>query len=83
MRSVVSEDLHARRVLTLANATLGVIHAASLAVATVGRSLAQARGLEPKHAIKQVDRLLSNTGVNVWSRTTAPGLLSAGSASTV
>lgn len=66
VRSVVSEDLHARRVLSLANATLGVIHAASLAVATVGRALAQARGLEPKHAIKQVDRLLSNTGVNVW-----------------
>jgi hypothetical protein len=28
--------------------------------------LAQARGLDPKHSIKQVDRLLSNGGVDVW-----------------
>ena len=34
---------------------------ASLGVALIGKSLAQARGLLPKHAIKQVDRLLSNS----------------------
>jgi hypothetical protein len=28
--------------------------------------LAQARGLVTKHAIKQVDRLLSNSGIDVW-----------------
>jgi hypothetical protein len=28
--------------------------------------LAQARGLKTKHAIKQVDRLLSNDGIDVW-----------------
>ncbi len=33
---------------------------ASLGVAVIGKSLAQARGLLPKHAVKQVDRLLSN-----------------------
>jgi len=33
---------------------------ASLAVAMIGQALAQARGLVTKHAIKQVDRLLSN-----------------------
>src|ERR1700710_2782501 len=32
----------------------------------IGRALAQARGLVTKHAIKQVDRLLSNNGINVW-----------------
>ena len=32
-------DLHAKRVLSLANATLGVIQTASLAVNTIGRSL--------------------------------------------
>ena len=32
-------DLHAKRVLSLANATLGVIRTASLAVNTVGQSL--------------------------------------------
>ena len=59
-------DLHAKRVLSLTNATLGVIHSASLAVHTIGRALAMARGLKPRHAIKQVDRLLSNDGVDVW-----------------
>jgi len=39
---------------------------ASLAVAIIGNALAQARGLVTKHAVKQVDRLLSNQGINVW-----------------
>jgi hypothetical protein len=63
---VFEHDLHAKRILSLANATLGVIHSASLAVHTIGRALAMARGLKPRHAIKQVDRLLSNDGVDVW-----------------
>ena len=58
-------DLHAKRVLSLANATLGVIRTASLAVHTIGQGLALARGLLTKHAIKQVDRLLSNPGVDL------------------
>jgi hypothetical protein len=58
-------DLHAKRVLSLANATLGVIRTASLAVHTIGLGLALARGLVAKHAIKQVDRLLSNAGIDI------------------
>jgi hypothetical protein len=59
-------DLHAKRVYSLANATLGVMTSASLAVSVIGQALAQARGLLTKHAVKQVDRLLSNPGVVVW-----------------
>jgi Transposase DDE domain len=59
-------DLHAKRIASLAGATLGVMQAASLAVAMIGQALAQARGLVSKHAIKQVDRLLSNNGIDVW-----------------
>jgi hypothetical protein len=59
-------DLHAKRVDTLAGATLGVMAGASLAVAMIGQALAQARGLVTKHAVKQVDRLLSNAGIDVW-----------------
>lgn len=40
---------------------------ASLAVAAIGQALALARGLTTKHAIKQVDRLMSNAGINVWA----------------
>jgi hypothetical protein len=42
------------------------MQAASLAVAMIGHALAQARGLVTKHAVKRVDRLLSNDGVDVW-----------------
>ena len=52
-------ELHTKRVTALAGATLGVMASASLAVAVIGQALAQARGLVTKHAIKQVDRLLS------------------------
>ena len=44
----------------------GVMQCASLAVAMIGQALAQARGLVTKHAIKQVDRLLSNQDIDVW-----------------
>jgi hypothetical protein len=58
-------DLHAKRIVSLANATLGVVRTASLAVNTIGQGLALARGLVTKHAIKQVDRLLSNEGIDI------------------
>src|SRR5450432_3140646 len=58
-------DVHAKRISSLANATLGVVSSASLAVNTIGHGLALARGRLPKHAIKQVDRLLSNPGIAV------------------
>jgi len=63
---IFAEDLHAKRVQSLANGTLGVMTSASLAVSIIGQALAQARGLLSKHAIKQVDRLLSNRGIVVW-----------------
>jgi hypothetical protein len=70
VRSFVSEvfgtDLHAKRIESLAGATLGVMRSASLAVAMIGQALAQARGLVTKHTIKQVDRMLSNNGIDVW-----------------
>src|SRR3954452_10887529 len=62
--SVLDEDIHTKRIVSLANATLGVMTGASLNVAVIGRSLAQA--LLPKHAVKQVDRLLSNSKLEAW-----------------
>ena len=58
-------DLHAKRVLSLANAALGVLASASLAIHAIGQGLAQALGKLSKHGVKQVDRLLSNDGVVV------------------
>jgi len=58
-------DMHAKRIASLANATLGVVKTGSLAVSMIGHGLALARGLTSKHAIKQVDRLLSNEGIDI------------------
>ncbi len=41
------------------------MQSASLAVHAIGQGLAHAKGLTPKHAVKQVDRLLSNRGTDV------------------
>lgn len=62
---ILGPELHAKRVDSLSDATLGVMRSASLAVAAIGHGLAAARGVATKHAIKQVDRLLSNPGIKV------------------
>ena len=66
LNRIFIEDLHAKRVLSLANGTLGVMSGACLAVSLIGQALAKAHGLFAKSAIKQVDRLLSNAGVVPW-----------------
>jgi hypothetical protein len=60
LESLFEGDVHAKRVYSMANAVLGVMTSASLAIHAIGQGLAQARGRVTKHAIKQVDRLLSN-----------------------
>src|SRR5262249_24121248 len=61
--ALFGEDLHAKRVLSLANAVTGVLHAAVLAVHAIGQAYAKLAGITPKSGVKQVDRLLSNEGV--------------------
>ena len=65
VENLVGDDFHAKRVLSLSNGVTGTIHGATLGIHAIGQGLAQAQGLNPKHAIKQVDRLLSNTGIVV------------------
>jgi hypothetical protein len=64
--SIFADDLHAKRVASLANAAVGVLEGAALGIHAIGRALAFAAGLESRHAVKQVDRLLSNKGIEVW-----------------
>ena len=63
---MLDESVHAKRIRSLADATIGVMTGASLAVSVIGQSLAHAKNLTTKHAIKQVDRLLGNKGIVVW-----------------
>jgi hypothetical protein len=63
---VFGETLHAKRIESLANGAIGVIAGGLLGVTAIGQALAEVRDLSPKHAVKQVDRLLSNEGIVVW-----------------
>jgi hypothetical protein len=64
---MAGEPLHAKQVESVTNAVVGVAYAVSLSIHAIGIGLATARGLQTKHAIKQVDRLLSNPALNVWA----------------
>ncbi len=61
VEGIFGEEIHAKRVASLTDGVDGVLHAATLGIRAIGQGLAAAQGLVPKHAIKQVDRLLSNT----------------------
>ncbi len=65
--TIFADDLHAKRVASLAGAAVGVLEGAALGIHAIGKALAMAEGLKTKHAVKQVDRLLSNDGIPVWS----------------
>lgn len=66
VENAVGSDLHAKRVLSLGNAVVGALTAAALAIHAIGLGLAKSGTLNSKHAIKQVDRLVSNVGIDVW-----------------
>ena len=66
LRSLLAEDWHAQRVFSLATGVVGVMHAASASIHAIGQGLAAATGRDPRHAIKQIDRLLSNQGLKLW-----------------
>jgi hypothetical protein len=57
--------LHAKRIQSLSDAVLGALNASSLAVSCIGHAMAEAHGLNTRHATKQIDRLLSNPGIDL------------------
>ena len=59
-------DLHARTLLSLKLGLVGVLHAVTLSIHVIGRALAWSEAKDPKHAIKQVDRLLANNKFCTW-----------------
>lgn len=67
LTSLFADDFHAQRVFSLATGVVGVMHAAAASIHAIGQGLAAATGREPRHAIKQIDRLLSNKGLDVWT----------------
>ena len=63
---VFGETQHAKRIQSIAGAALGVLSSSSLIIHRIGQGLARENDLMAKHAIKQVDRLLSNKKLNLW-----------------
>jgi Transposase DDE domain len=66
LSEVVDDDLHVKTILSLSNATLGVLHSASVCIHVIGRAYGWVTDHDGKHGVKQVDRLLSNEKVSPW-----------------
>ena len=67
IEEIFGDDLHAMRVLSLANGVVGVLDAAVLSIHAIGRGYAHATNRSEKHGVKQTDRMLSNSGYDMWS----------------
>ncbi len=58
-------EIRAKRTLSVVNATVEILTSTSFSIHAIGHGLAYEYGLTSKHSIKQVDRLLSNQGVDI------------------
>ena len=64
---IFAGDLHAQRAQSLANGSVEMLRDAAPSIHAIGRGYAQASGGHDKHGVKQVDRLPSNEGVDIWA----------------
>jgi len=71
LEPIFEEDLHAKRIDSLANGAVGVLGAARLSIHAIGAAYAGLAEIQPKHGVKQVDRYLSNPAFDV-TELTAP-----------
>lgn len=63
---IFQKDMHLKRQHSLADAAMGLLNSESLRIHSLGEGLASAKGLQKKHATKQIDRLLSNKKLKIW-----------------
>lgn len=66
MSEIFGDELHKKRQLSLSYAAMGLLKSDSLFLHDMGRGMANARQVNKKHATKQIDRLLSNPGFDIW-----------------
>lgn len=66
IREIYGDDLHKKRQLSIAHAAMGLLASESLFLHRMAEGLVDTRGGNKKHAVKQIDRLLSNKGISVW-----------------
>lgn len=63
--ALFGQEMHAARVQSLANGVVGVLMAAVVSIAAIGQAYALLAGIKGKSGIKQIDRFLSNAGIDV------------------
>lgn len=67
----IEEDLHAKRLESLTSYALAAMDAPRAAVSVIGAACAEVAEIKPRHGVKQVDRFLSNDGIDVAALTPA------------
>jgi hypothetical protein len=65
VKRMFGPDVHALRVVSLANGVVGVLNAAVLSIAAIGQAYAMLARITAKSGVKQVDRMLSNEGIDL------------------
>lgn len=67
----IDEDLHAKRLESLTNYAIAAMEAPRAAIHAIGTAYAEVAEIKPRHGVKQIDRFLSNEGINVDQLTPA------------
>lgn len=62
---IFSKALHVKQIESICHGVLGVLYGTRLSSTAMGRAMAMERGIIPKHAIKQMDRLVGNTKISI------------------
>ena len=65
LNALFGEEMHAARVASLTNGVVGVLTAAVVSIHAIGQAYAAVAGIKAKSGVKQIDRLLSNGGIDV------------------
>lgn len=65
--TIFGDNLHKKRQQTLGYAALGLLASGSLLLHKMGAGMSYVREVDKKHATKQIDRLLSNKGYEIWT----------------
>jgi hypothetical protein len=65
LEALFGQEMHAARAESLANGVVGVLTAATVSIHAIGQAYASVAGIKAKSGVKQIDRLLSNSAVDV------------------
>ncbi len=67
----IFEEVHAKRLDAMANYATGAMTAGRAGIQAIGAAYAAVAGIQPRSGVKQVNRFLSNKGIDVEQLTPA------------